>query len=131
MPLIRYEIGDLVEVGPPCPCGRSLPVLARILGRARDMLVLPSGEKRYPYYGHNALVEVAAIRQHQVVQKSREEIEIRLVVRRALTAAEEAHILQAAAEGLGHPFRLSLAYCAEITRDPSGKYAEFRSEIPA
>ncbi|HZM46141.1 MAG TPA: hypothetical protein VFC14_15000 [Burkholderiales bacterium] len=34
MPLIRYDIGDLAEVGDPCPCGRGLPVLGRILGRA-------------------------------------------------------------------------------------------------
>ena len=46
MPLIRYAIGDLAEVGAACPCGRTLPVLRRVLGRTRDMLVLPSGEKR-------------------------------------------------------------------------------------
>jgi phenylacetate-CoA ligase len=33
MPLLRYELGDYAEVGEPCPCGRGLPVLSRILGR--------------------------------------------------------------------------------------------------
>jgi phenylacetate-CoA ligase len=33
-PLIRYELGDLAEVGAPCACGRGLPVIARVLGRA-------------------------------------------------------------------------------------------------
>jgi phenylacetate-CoA ligase len=47
-PLIRYDIGDRAEVGSPCPCGRGLPVLDRIYGRARNMMVLPSGEKRWP-----------------------------------------------------------------------------------
>jgi phenylacetate-CoA ligase len=131
MPLLRYEIGDLAEVGAPCACGRTLPVIARIVGRARDMLVLPSGEKRYPYYGHDAMVRVDAIRQHQLVQTSPEAIEIRLVVRRPLTPAEEAHILATAADGLGYPFHLKLAYCDEIKRDPSGKYAEFRSNVVA
>lgn len=129
MPLIRYEIGDLAEAGASCSCGRTLPVIARILGRARDMLTLPNGEKRYPYYGHNALVRVTAIRQHQVVQKSRDEIEIRLVLSRPLTAEEDAHIRAAALEGLGHPFKLTLTECDEIKRSPEGKYAEFRSEI--
>lgn len=32
MPLIRYDIGGAAEVGAPCPCGRGLPVLTRILG---------------------------------------------------------------------------------------------------
>ena len=129
MPLIRYEIGDLAELGPPCPCGRTLPVLTRIPGRARDMLTLPGGAQRFPYYGHGALVRVAAIVQHQIVQKSLEEIEIRLVVRRPLTTAEQAQIHTAVAEGLGHKFRLSICYRDEITRGPGGKYAEFTSEI--
>jgi len=129
MPLVRYELGDLVEMGGPCACGRTLPVIARIVGRARDMLTLPGGDKRYPYYGHNAMMEIRAIRQHQVVQKSLEEIEIKLVVSRLLTAAEEEKIRQVALEGLGGPFRLTLTYCDEIRRGANGKYAEFCSEL--
>jgi len=35
MPLIRYEIGDWAELSDqPCPCGRGLPVLAKLEGRA-------------------------------------------------------------------------------------------------
>ena len=33
MPLVRYELGDYAEVGAPCPCGRGLPVIKRIVGR--------------------------------------------------------------------------------------------------
>mgnify|MGYP000113622014 CR=1 FL=1 len=43
MPLIRYDIGDYAEAGAPCACGRTLPVLARIMGRSRNMLRLPGG----------------------------------------------------------------------------------------
>jgi phenylacetate-CoA ligase len=35
-PLIRYAIGDYAEVGGPCSCGRSLPVLTRILGHEKE-----------------------------------------------------------------------------------------------
>jgi phenylacetate-CoA ligase len=35
MPLIRYEISDWAELGDgPCPCGRGLPLLLRLEGRA-------------------------------------------------------------------------------------------------
>ena len=34
MPLIRWDVGDSAEVGAPCPCGRGLPVLTRIVDRA-------------------------------------------------------------------------------------------------
>ena len=43
MPLIRYEIGDYAAFGGECTCGRGLPVLERIVGRARNMLRLPDG----------------------------------------------------------------------------------------
>ena len=35
MPLLRCDIGDEAEIGLPCTCGRSLPVLTCILGRTR------------------------------------------------------------------------------------------------
>ncbi|MDQ7008381.1 MAG: phenylacetate--CoA ligase family protein, partial [Acidobacteriota bacterium] len=50
MPLIRYEIGDYAELGAPCPCGRGLPVLRRILGRRRNMLVTPDGRRHWPSF---------------------------------------------------------------------------------
>jgi phenylacetate-CoA ligase len=43
MPLVRYDIGDLAEVGDPCPCGRGLPVLRRIAGRVSDTPVARPG----------------------------------------------------------------------------------------
>jgi len=129
MPLIRYEIGDRAVVGPPCACGRTLPVIAAIPGRARDMLTLPDGQRRFPFYAHNTIMQVDAIAQHQVAQIARDEVEIRLVVRRPLTPAEEAHIIAAASRGLGGEHRVRIAYRAEIPRQASGKFAEFANEF--
>ena len=129
MPLIRYEIGDRAVFGPPCACGRTLPVLAAIPGRARDMLTLPDGQRRFPYYAHNTIMQVDAIVQHQVAQTALDEVEIRLVVRRPLTPAEEAHIVAAASRGLGGAHRVRLAYRSEIPRQASGKFAEFTNEF--
>src|SRR5690606_36464707 len=49
-PFIRYRLGDRAVAGDgePCPCGRTLPVIARILGCARNMLVMPDGSRRWP-----------------------------------------------------------------------------------
>lgn len=47
MPLIRYAIGDIAQVGPPCACGRGLPVLSRILGRVRN-IPAPAGRAPDP-----------------------------------------------------------------------------------
>ena len=43
MPLVRYDIGDLAEVGDPCPCTRGLPVLRRIAGRGSNTPVTDTG----------------------------------------------------------------------------------------
>lgn len=47
MPLIRYEIGDVAEWGPPCDCGINLPVIKRIWGRDSQMIQTPDGHVRY------------------------------------------------------------------------------------
>ena len=42
LPLIRYELDDLVTLSPdPCPCGRPLRVIAALEGRSDDILRLP------------------------------------------------------------------------------------------
>ncbi|HVM77419.1 MAG TPA: AMP-binding protein [Stellaceae bacterium] len=128
-PLLRYEIGDRAEVGGPCPCGRGLPVIRRILGRAKHSLVLPSGGRRHPWLGTDEFAENPAIVQHQVVQRSLEELEFRLVVRRPLTAAEETRLADILRKNLGHPFRVTFRYLDAIPRAPSGRFFEFLSEL--
>jgi len=131
-PLIRYELRDYAEAGTVCPCGRGLPTIARILGRSRNMLVLPTGERHWPLVGFNRYREIAPIRQYQLVQHTLQDIEVRLVVDRRLTGDEEArltHVIQAA---LGYPFRLNFVYFpGEIPRGAGGKFEEFVSVFEA
>ena len=47
-PLIRYRSGDFVEKGPACPCGRSLPTIARVVGRREHMFSFPDGRRSLP-----------------------------------------------------------------------------------
>ena len=132
MPLIRYDIGDYAELGAPCPCGRGLSVLRRVLGRKQNMLVLPSGEERWPLLSSEnirGLLALAPIRQYQFVQKSLEAMELRLAVERALTDAEENALRRWVIEKFGQPFDVDLAYHEEIPRTAAGKYQDFLSEV--
>ncbi len=44
MPFIRYEVGDRGALADaPCPCGRGLPLLARLEGRTTDILSFVGG----------------------------------------------------------------------------------------
>ncbi|MFQ5783986.1 MAG: phenylacetate--CoA ligase family protein [Alphaproteobacteria bacterium] len=129
MPLIRYEIGDYAELGDPCPCGRGLPVLTRIMGRARNMVTLPSGERTWARISGEPLTRIAPLRRMQMVQRRRDEIELHLVTTRPLDAAEEGALRAAATAALGHPFALRLVYVDDIALSAGGKFEDFRSEI--
>ncbi len=130
MPLLRYELGDFAEVGNPCPCGRGLPVLSRILGRERNaLLVAPTGERYWPAFGSRKLTELAPIVQHQFVQKSLDRIEARLVTERPLTPSEERSLRIYIETSLPHRFAVTFAYCDEIPRNASGKFENFVCEV--
>jgi len=134
MPLIRYELGDLAEVGEPCPCGRGLPALKRILGRRQNMLVMPWGEERWPLLSSGnikTLLSLAPIRQYQFAQKGPGHIDLRLVVVRPLSDEEEAALKRWVQEKFGYPFDVSLMYLDEIPREPSGKFDDFVREDAA
>ena len=67
MPLIRYEIGDIAQFGPPCDSGLNWPVLERIMGRTRDGVVLPNGEFHLVTFFNSEMLLLRKIRDFQVV----------------------------------------------------------------
>ena len=129
-PLIRYELGDLAEVGMACECGRGLPVLKRVLGRTSGLLTLPSGEKRFVEPATRTFVELSAVVQRQIVQRSPTEIDLVLVARRPLTVGEETELFSDLSARFGAKFDFRTVYVDSIPRAASGKFALFRSEIP-
>lgn len=131
MPLLRYANGDYAEAGGACSCGRGLPVLERILGRQRNMVTLPGGRQHWPSFPSEAWLGIAPIRQIQLVQRTVEQIEARLVLPRDLTADEETRLVAALQECLGHPFRIALNRVEQIPRAANFKYEDFVSEVPA
>jgi phenylacetate-CoA ligase len=130
MPLLRYDIGDYAEAGEPCPCGRGLPVIRRVLGRQRNLLVMPDGSRRWPVFTAGERPEaLPPFHQFQVIQRSRQDIEV-LVVRPAdFTTEEEGRVKRYMQQTLGHPFAVTLRRVAEIARSPSGKFEDFICEL--
>jgi phenylacetate-CoA ligase len=129
MPLLRYEIGDFAEVGERCPCGRGLPVLRQIMGRVRNMLVRPSGERVWPGISFAQWSKLGPFRQLQVIQHSLSDIEIKVVPGGPIDAVTESRLLRAAADTLGSEFNLRLTYVDNIPRPASGKFEDFRSLV--
>ena len=131
MPMLRYVIGDYAEVGEPCPCGRGLPVLSRVLGRTRNMLILPSGRRIWPLLEGALFADVAPVSQFQIVQHSPSLLEVRLVVSRPVTPAEEDALGAMIRRHLEHPYTIAFTYPASIPRGPGGKYEDFICKIGA
>lgn len=129
MPLIRYEIGDYAERGDVCLCGRGLPVIRRVMGRARNILIYPSGEKHFPLLGGERYPEIAPIKQYQIIQRTLYKVEARLVVGRNLTPDEEGFLREFILSKLGYPFELCFTYPANIPLGAGGKFEDFISDI--
>jgi phenylacetate-CoA ligase len=129
-PLLRYEIGDLAEVGGPCSCGRGLPVLNRILGRVRNTLQVPSGDRIWPVLNLQEAAQAIPFKQIQLVQQTHEEIEVRLVPEGSPSAEDEQKFAAAINKFLLFPFRIFFNYMDEIPRSPGGKYEDFMSMVP-
>jgi phenylacetate-CoA ligase len=129
MPLVRYDLGDYAEVGPPCPCGRGLPTLARILGRRRNMLVLPNGERQWPLSGCYEYRDIAPIRRTQMIQLDLERIELRMVADRTVTADEERRLTEVIHRWIGHPFQLQFTYLEGFPQKANGKFEDFISLV--
>lgn len=131
MPLVRYELGDYAEAGALCSCGRGLPVLRRIAGRVRNMLSLADGTRFWPEFGSSGLARLAPILQQQLVQKSFDTIEARLVTARPLTSREEADLRRHILSRLPAPFEVRFTYPDAIPRTAGAKFEDFVSEVGA
>jgi phenylacetate-CoA ligase len=129
MPLVRYAIGDYAEVGAPCSCGRGLPVLKRVLGRQRNILTLPDGRRRWPSFPGGKWMHVAPVRQLQMIQRSRDRVDARVVADRELTPDEKRRLIEALQGCLGHPFDMQVEQFADIPRSATHKFEDFVSEI--
>lgn len=129
-PVIRYDLGDLATVGAPCPCGRGLPVLTRIVGRRRGLLRYPDGRVAWPVFTV-ACRQAARYRELQLVQDALDRLRLRVVADAPLTDADRAALTDALRAALGHPFAVAIEEVATLGRSPAGKLEEFVSHVAA
>lgn len=77
MPLIRYETGDLASfVAGKCPCGRNLKLISRVQGRDTDVIQSPLGDRLIVHYFTQIFEMIPEIRQFQIRQELKEEIDV-------------------------------------------------------
>lgn len=123
MPLFRYEVGDLALVGEPGPL--PYPVIARVFGRTRNLLIAPDGTRRWASLRTRNLVRIAQATQHQFVQVARDRIDVRLVVPNPVTEAQEDAMRAALAERTPAGIYYTFTYVDHIPRGAGGKFEDF------
>lgn len=125
MPLVRYQIGDYAVVGKPCPCGRGLPVLERVMGRQRNMLLHANGDRHWPSFPGEIWLMTPLIRQLQLVQLSVDRLEVRYVGEQQLTGDRCDRLIQELKPSLPFEGEIEFRRVDAIAQDPSGKFEDF------
>lgn len=121
-PFIRYQILDDATVGPErCPCGRGLPLLARVHGRQRPLLRLPNGRVKNSVLLLARIKKFEEIRQYQVVQRGLDHVIVRLVPCGAWSADHEGRLRTVIEEFFESPVRLQVETLSRLTLAPGGK----------
>jgi phenylacetate-CoA ligase len=103
-PIIRYDIGDYARAGETCSCGRGLVKLDNILGRQRNLVVKPNGDRHWPLVGFRNFATIAPIRQYQMVQETLERIVVRCVTDEPLLDTQKAALTDLIQTKLGYEF---------------------------
>lgn len=124
-PLIRYEVGDYgVLSDEPCPCGRTLPVLNNVCGRAYDIIIGPEGRKYHPeffiYIFEDIKRQGEAVEQFQVVQQERV-LKLHVVEGKEFSAQTKDAIINPLRREFGEYFCYEVIPVDSIPREPSGK----------
>jgi phenylacetate-CoA ligase len=133
-PLIRYRLKDFAEFSQQgCPCGRELPVLKKIHGRAYDFLITADGTRIHPelvmYLFESLKKRNAGVSQFQVVQKGEANFTINLVVAKDYKRGCESELKSSLEEMLGGTLQIDFCYLDTIEREKSGKIRLVKSEV--
>lgn len=122
MPLVRYRTGDLAEASDqPCSCGRTLPVLASLQGRADDVVHTPEGAIVGPAPMSLAFQRVPRLRRAQVHQQTRDALRVLLEPGEGFTDDDQAFLDVELRKRLGSSLRIDYERVTELPRTSGGK----------
>jgi len=131
MPLIRYSTGDLAEIDDaPAFDDRTLRRLLRIVGRARDFFIMPSGRRWWPQISKVKLLsELLSFDQIQYAQTQPGRIELRFASHAAAPVKNTEKLLATLRAAVPEPVDFVIRQVPEIARHPSGKYVDYVREF--
>jgi phenylacetate-CoA ligase len=132
MPLVRYAIGDYAYAASgSCACGRTLPLIGRILGRGMNLFQLRNGTLVSPWKLVEPLRELEGVRKSQIVQHDFERYTVRYVSDVVAGAETIAAVRSQIAQALGPQATIVFERVPDIPLTARGKYMAAISELRA
>lgn len=130
-PFIRYRTGDVgVLSDQPCACGRGLPVLKDIQGRATDFVVASNGTVMHGLALIYILRDLPSIRSFKIVQESLELTRVIVCPEGELPRDDESKIVDGFKARLGQNVKIDVQVVDHIGPEKSGKYRYVVSHVP-
>jgi len=122
-PFVRYRTGDMAALSrETCPCGRGLPLLAKVSGRSTDFIVTPTGVRMHALALIYEVRDKPGVRAFKFVQEPDLSIELQVVRGPEFNERVANEIYSGLAARLGADARLFLRYVDSIAPEKSGKY---------
>lgn len=133
-PLIRYRLGDFATISyESCSCGRTLPVLKGIHGRAYDIIKTTSGKSIHPealiYIFEELQQQHGAFNQFQIIQRRIDKLEAFIIPTQKWNSDIKEKITTSIHSKIDSSMKIEFIECGEIKREQSGKMRVVKSEI--
>lgn len=130
MPFIRYKNGDIAISGSNgCPCGRGIPILNEVVGRNFDLLVNPEGKVVHWSGFLVIMLQSKEVRQFQVYQPDRNNLEVRLVCKDNIDKSHQGNIRNRIQSLFGPSMNISIRLQDKIEMTESGKRRTIISKV--
>jgi phenylacetate-coenzyme A ligase PaaK-like adenylate-forming protein len=121
MPLVRYDLGDMVRYTTSSLCQPGRMSFTRIYGRERMMFVLPNGERILPALSASEVLALG-IKRFKMVQTNASQIELRYMGFEAGLKLDAVAVQNMIDRELSPQFFATAVEVTEFPLAPSGKY---------
>ena len=121
MPLLRYDLGDMVKFTTRSTCQRGRMSFVRVYGRERMMFKLPTGERVMAILDPATLHDMG-IKRFKLVQTTKTEIEFRYIGKTPDLVVNQDTIQSMVDREISPHFKVILVPVTELPNAPSGKY---------
>lgn len=128
MPLLRYDIGDYVELSKNDSCARSYLSIRRIVGREKNIFKLADGRRFAPTIPGDVMPDLG-IQKFKLIQTTPQDVELHY-----MAPAEIPDLTQEVAQRLidyylASVLRVTPMRVSDIPRGPGGKYLMHESRV--